>query len=328
MTSFSPRPLPPEFLKLSAREVRKAFPEPAIAIVEGAAGYRPLLVSILLHGNETSGMSVAQAVCRKALASERARPLWLLVGNVRAAEMGVRSLPGAEDFNRIWAGGHPWAERVLAFLAQSPPHGAVDVHNNTGRNPPYACVPVTEGIALAMATRFAPDVVHLGLPRTTLTHALAPLCPSLTLECGRPGDPDGIQRAVRLIETLLVPEELPREPVAPYRLFGRCRRIEVPPGASLRFEDSESSSSDFVFPGLCEEWNFRWLAPGTALGRRRRDGPRLLVRDENGSDVTEENLDQSGEIIRLRRSAAPAMLTCDPRAVALDCLAYLMDLLS
>lgn len=320
--------IPDEFLSCGARDIRRAFPEPTLVHAGGPRSGQPLVVSILLHGNETSSVGVAQSLCRLAREATFRRPLWILVGNVRAAEAGVRSLPGQPDFNRIWSGGSSpecgWAQSVLAELRESSVYACVDVHNNTGKNPPYGCVPGQEGIPLALATRFAPDVVHLGLPLTTLTHAAGKICPALTLECGQAGDKDGIARALALIESLATCDRLPEKPRRPFRLYGRCRRLELPAGASVAFGET-GSRFDFVFPVRCEQWNFSWLAPGTIIGRRRPDGPVLQLRDESAVDVASDWLDQTGADIKLKKGAAPAMLTCDPRAVALDCVGYLMD---
>jgi hypothetical protein len=56
-------------------------------------------------------------------------------------------LPGQPDYNRIWPGGEaddsPEARmmaEVVAVLHKRGLFASVDVHNNTGLNPHYACI--------------------------------------------------------------------------------------------------------------------------------------------------------------------------------------------
>ena len=81
----------------------------------------PLFVSVLLHGNETSGWdAVRRLVDEIATAS-----LLLFVGNVEAARGDVRSIPDGPDFNRVWGGGDTReaaiADEVTAFAAAARP---------------------------------------------------------------------------------------------------------------------------------------------------------------------------------------------------------------
>ena len=61
-----------------------------------------MFVSVLLHGNEDTGLAAAQEVLRRHLSRELHRSLLLFVGNVAAAAANVRTLPGQADYNRVW----------------------------------------------------------------------------------------------------------------------------------------------------------------------------------------------------------------------------------
>ena len=108
---------------------------------------RPLFVSVLLHGNEDTGLAAAQEVLRRHLSRELHRSLLLFVGNVAAAAANVRTLPGQADYNRVWPGtptpdipeAH-MARWVFDYAASRRPFASIDIHNNTGLNPHYACI--------------------------------------------------------------------------------------------------------------------------------------------------------------------------------------------
>jgi hypothetical protein len=89
----------------------------------------------------------AQEVLRRHLSRELHRSLLLFVGNVAAAAANVRTLPGQADYNRIWPGtptpdipeAH-MARWVFDYAASRRPFAGIDIHNNTGLNPHYACI--------------------------------------------------------------------------------------------------------------------------------------------------------------------------------------------
>ena len=77
---------------------------PALIHLEGKRK-DSLFVSVMLHGNETTGLLVIQQILRHYQDAELPRSLSIFIGNVTAAEQGLRALPGQPDFNRIWGYG-------------------------------------------------------------------------------------------------------------------------------------------------------------------------------------------------------------------------------
>ena len=158
---------------------------------------RPLFVSVLLHGNEDSGWRAIQSVMRQHRGTPLPRPMLLFVGNVAAARAGVRTLPDQEDCNRAWPG-TPNPETPLARLLanvveivrREQPFASIDIHNNTGRNPHYACVNSFDEAHLHLARLFSRTVVYFEEPVGVQSAALAPICPAVTVECGRAGRRD------------------------------------------------------------------------------------------------------------------------------------------
>ena len=95
--------LPGGFLDCGARDLHLMLNGPTLIELAGERG-PPLFVSILLHGNEDSGLGAVQRVIRNYQDGPLPRSLMLLVGNVEAACHGLRRLDGQPDYNRIWPG--------------------------------------------------------------------------------------------------------------------------------------------------------------------------------------------------------------------------------
>ena len=88
--------LPDGFFDLTTANIRSLFPNPTLVHLEGKSPQH-LFLSILLHGNEYTGLKVIQRLLR-ACEGELPRSILLFIGNVRAAERNLRFLPG-----RLWA---------------------------------------------------------------------------------------------------------------------------------------------------------------------------------------------------------------------------------
>ncbi len=80
--------VPPEFLDSSPERLIEVLPRPTLFDLKGRDP-RPLFVSVLLHGDEETGLEAAQALLRRHLGKGLNRSLLLFVGNVEAAAAGV-----------------------------------------------------------------------------------------------------------------------------------------------------------------------------------------------------------------------------------------------
>jgi Succinylglutamate desuccinylase / Aspartoacylase family len=293
---------------------------------------RPLFVSVLLHGNEETGVEAAQELLRRHLGKGLARSLLLFVGNVDAAAAGVRTLPGQPDFNRIWPGTalepNPFvrmAQFVLDYAARRPLFASVDIHNNTGANPHYGCVSRLEPKFLSLARLFSRTIVQSERPLGVATSAFTALCPSVTVECGKVGEGKSARdHAVELLEACLSITELPDHAPSPQdmNLLRSYAIVRVPQTATLSFD---GAPADFMFPADLDHLNFSDLAAGRSLGKVGDPAQRLeLAPGDDAETAPERYFDYANGEIRLARAAIPAMLTTKPEAVRQDCLGYLM----
>jgi hypothetical protein len=287
---------------------------------------------VLLHGNEDTGWMAAQSVLKKYAASELPRALSLFIGNVEAAGSGLRRLDGQPDYNRVWPGSeesHPaeqaMMQEVVDAMRARGVFASIDIHNNTGLNPHYACVNRLEPHFLHLATLFSRIVVYFVRPRGVQSAAFAALCPAVTVECGKPGTPGSVEHAAAFMEACLHVSEFPVHPVAPHDvdLFHTVATVKVPESATFGF-GAPDADIDFV-PEL-DHYNFRELARGDLLGRVRPGSPaRLQALDERGEDIGDRLFEYRQDGITLSNSLMPAMLTRDTRVIRQDCLCYLME---
>lgn len=292
----------------------------------------PLFVSVLLHGNEDTGFYAVRGLLRRYQDKPLPRALSIFFGNVSAAALGLRRLEGQPDYNRVWPGSdlpatpeHELMLRVVAEMERRKVFASVDVHNNTGINPHYACVNRIDHRYLHLATLFSRTVVYFTRPRGVQSLAFTRLCPAVTVECGKPGQAHGIEHAREYIDACLHLTELPVHPVARHDidLFHTVAIIKVPETVSFSFGESPG---DIRFLAELDHLNFRELPAGTQLGWADAASiARLEAWNETGKDVSERFFSIEEGQLRLRRSVMPSMFTLDAHVIRQDCLGYLME---
>lgn len=294
-----------------------------------------LFVSVLLHGNEHGGWDALRALLRRREA-ETGRPLpralSVLVGNVEAARFRLRRLDHQPDYNRIWKDAEgpeaDVARQVLARMVARGLFAVVDVHNNTGVNPHYACVPRRDPVSLALARRFSRPVVHVVRPDTVLAAAFAPHATAVILEAGRPGEQLGVDHVDAYLEELLAMEALPPAPEEPIDLFHTVASVRVREEVHFGFTEPMGPRDERTLHLLqeFEHFNFQELPAGTLFGHVAPGAPfPLRVTDDFDREVGERFFRVEGEDLRLARDVVPAMFSPDARIIRQDVLCYLME---
>lgn len=323
--------LPPGFLEAEAASLEALLGGPTLIHLPGRRP-EPLFLAVLLHGNETTGFEAVQAVLRRWQGRELPRALSLFIGNVAAARAGLRRLAGQPDYNRVWPGTETPDLPEAALMAEvvermrpRRPFASIDIHNNTGINPHYACVVRLEADFLRLAQLFSRVAVFFERPLGVQATAFADLCPAVAVECGKIGGQASIAHAAEYIEAVLHLDHFPQQPLPAQdlELMHTVAIVKVPQEASFSFD---GSAADFRFRGDLDHLNFREMKPGTAIGHRAPgSAARLLELPGGRAPLDGECFDYADGEIRLVRPMVPAMLTTDPLAVKNDCLCYLME---
>lgn len=328
--------IPDRFFKVPVDQLFDLLRAPTLFRISGEnSNHRPLVISTLLHGNETTGFYAVQALLRKLLAEEKKLPrdLYLFLGNPEAAQYGERYLPHQEDFNRIWnREGVP--AQILKVLHDASPLACVDIHNTTGRNPIYSVITQRNESDIALAGMFSEKVVFIGDAQGTFSTAMSSCCPSIAIEAGTNDSTFGMHRTLEYLDLLLHLEE-PFQSVnfkvvtSPYEVRAR---IVVPGQCAFVFGESQGQASsqeavvDYFFIPDLDALNFKEASKGTLIAHQVNPGaPRLQAFQSDGKDITDEVLEQFHQEVRLRQGGIPAMFSTNVKVVRQDCLGYLMS---
>jgi len=321
--------IPEQFCKLTPETIQTVFRSPTLIKVPGGPG-PALFVSILLHGNEHSGLAVVQRLLGNYRGTDLPRTLWLLVGNVRAAAAGKRRLDGQPDYNRVWSGTdepHLPEARVMAevmeVVTQCPLVAAIDLHNNTGTNPVYACISDARPENLHLSAMFGGIGLCVRRPNGMAITAFDGICPAAALECGKPGDPAGIAAALAMLEVLLNRGCVP--------VFAGCAeprvlriRATVTIADGIEFAFSHDTPLALRFDPHFDRLNFTAADADVPFAYSRVERP-LVAIDQAGRDVTDEVLCEADGAVYLTQPLIPAMISTDPEMVRQDCLCYLLE---
>jgi len=318
--------LPDGILDYDANQLHRILNGPTLIHIEGVHK-RPVFISILLHGNEHSGWQAVQQLLRNA--DTLPRSISLFIGNVDAAKYSLRHLPEQLDYNRIWDGQGSAAEytmvrQVLEEMLMRDVFAVIDIHNNTGYNPHYACINNLSDHFKYFARKFGPLIVYFKQPDSVLSIAFTKLCPTVTVECGQSGDQSGIERVVGFIEGTLAMNSFPDaiDDIELISIYQTVAIIRIPHDVSIGFGETDA---EVQFDADLEQFNFREIHEKTTIAKISENGRgRILAINDDGYDVTEEYFYQQDGYIKTRRSIIPAMLTQNVDIIKNDCLCYLM----
>lgn len=326
--------LPEGLLQLDASQLHEHLGGPTLIHLQGRRS-PPLFVSVLMHGNETTGWDAVRRVLSRYMLADGPdlpRSLSLFIANTAAAAEGMRHLPDQPDYNRVWPGAEDAhgdeADTMRAVVDSMAARGlfaAVDLHNNTGLNPHYGCVNVLEHASLHLASLFSRTVVYFIRPRGVASMAMTELGPSVTLECGKVGHENGTSHAAEYVDACLHLAELPQHPVPAHDidLFHTVAIVRVPPDVAFGFGDNGYALD---FTADLDRLNFRELPVGTSFGRvNNGQAMPLDVRDEGDQYVAEQYFKVEQGQLQTRLPVMPSMLTRDITVIRQDCLCYLME---
>lgn len=330
--------LPDGFLELPANRLHEILPGPSLIHLAGEAP-APLFVSILLHGNETTGFLALQRLLKTCQGASLPRALSIFVGNVAAAAQGLRALPAGADFNRIWpdADGQPAVDapaaeanlciEVMRDMRRRRPFASLDLHNTSGRNPHHACITRLDDTDLSLARRFSRHVLYFDRPRGVQNMAFNQICPAMTAECGQAGTTDGIALTTEFLEYCLQTQDVTATTnTGDYELYRSKATVTVADDTSFVFGEGQAQLQ--FLDGL-DGYNWREIPAGTELATQTQGSlPGLQVTGARGEDLTGAYLEIRGRKLVTRCPLVPAMLSLEENIVRQDCLCYFLERVS
>ena len=326
--------LPTGILTASPEELEALLGSPTLIHLQGNHA-EPIFVSVLLHGNEPTGLLAIQALLKKYENKTLPRSLSIFFGNVSAASKGARRLDDQADYNRIWPGTElaecletQMASQIVEIMSSKQLFASIDIHNNTGLNPHYSCVNKLDSEFLQLATLFGRFVVYFIRPKGVQSSAFSHYCPSVTLECGRPGQQYGVEHALDFVDAALNLSEIPQHNVHAHDidLFHTVAQVCIKDDIEFSFVDQHA---ELFLDNDLERLNFTEVASGTTFGKvvNNQNLP-LIAMSETGENVTERFFSNELGYLSIKRPTMPSMLTLDEKVIRQDCLCYLMERLA
>jgi succinylglutamate desuccinylase len=321
--------LPEGLLEVSTKELHTILPEPTLIHLSGKHA-APLFVSVLLHGNEPTGFLAIQLLLKNY--KDKQLPRSLFFGNVTAASRNLRRLDSQPDYNRIWPGTElpacaetEMAQEIVSIMKTRKVFASVDIHNNTGLNPHYACINNLDNQFLQLASLFGRLIVYFLRPKGVQSDAFAQICPAVTLECGRPDQQHGIEHTLEFLNSCLRLTELPQHQVLPQDidLFHTVAQVKIDDNVNFSFDQADTG---LLLNEDLERMNFTEVSSGTVLGTSKNiSAMPLIAKNEHGNDVTNNFFSFQNGQLQINRPTMPSMLTLDERVIRQDCLCYLME---
>ena len=320
--------IPDGLLDLEAGQLHQLLNGPALLHLPGERS-PAVFISVLLHGNEHTGWEVM----RRLLASYSGKPLprsvSIFIGNIEAAKHNRRFLDHQQDYNRVWDDGdtleHTIMDQVVEEMMRREVLFSIDIHNNTGKNPHYACINSTHPEFIQLATMFSSTVVYFLRPGSVQSMRFSKICPAVTVECGLSGERGSVEHALDFVENCIQLEGLSDHAISSdeFDLYHTVGVVKIPADILFGFNKGDY---DVVLKAEIEQYNFTDMPAGTVIGDVLNDNKTLLnILDEQGNDVREQYFTIEHSKLVSRRSFVPAMITLDSDAIRKDCFCYIME---
>jgi hypothetical protein len=305
---------------------------PTLLRLRGRDASRTRGVVTLLHGNEPSGLRAVHAWLRR-----DARPavnLLCILASVEAARarppFSHRMLPGHRDLNRCFAPAFQrdtegeLAAEILATVRAARCEALLDLHNNTGHNPPYGVGTRVDPMRLRLTSLFADRYMLSRLRLGALMEATEDDVPGVTIECGLAGDPKADAVALAGLERFLEAKRLEEDAAtAEVTVLETPVRVCLRRGARLAVADAPVDGADLTLARDVDRHNFQTLAAGTVVGWLGRGAAwPIEAIDHDGRDRSLEMFAARDGLLHVREPLIPVMLTTHAEIAAADCLFY------
>jgi succinylglutamate desuccinylase len=319
--------IPDDFLDARAEDLYDILKAPTLFHIEGI-NPKPLFICTLLHGNETTGLYAVQRLLKKYRNNPLPRAISLFIGNIAAARENQRRLDTQDDYNRIWPGSHhsdssekDMMQIVTRIMEKKKPFASIDIHNNTGKNPHYACINILNPHGLVLASLFSNIAVYFTDPKGVQSSAFSDFCPSVVLECGQSSDKSGEDHALSYLQTILKMKDFSSLDSSELKLYHTIARVTIPKTVSIG-----DNSDDICLNAELEDKNFHQVSPGTEFATVNTTKEKLIiVNSESHEDITAEYMDTNDGKILFKKPVTLSMFTTSERAIRQDCVCYFME---
>ncbi len=317
--------LPPELLLNPANMAYQFIDDLCLFHLKGEVN-QPLVISTLLHGNETSGFEALRILIQKYQNKRMPRDLILVFGNIQAARLGIRQIKGQVDYNRIWDDGlsneHLKTRSILQYLKDQNLLATIDLHNTSGKNPYYVAIDQLSHQTIALAQFISDRIVYFKEPHSVFSAALAEFCPSITFEAGLSGNFEIINYIAGFLDEIMNLKFLPqisshKKQVQILHSYGR---ICIPNGVEFVFGENPDCLS---IDAYLDRHNFELVQPGTIFAKNARH-KQFIVLDENSQNIADSYFKNENGNLVTTQDFIPSLITTHPEIAKDDVLGYIM----
>lgn len=321
--------VPDHFFTLETKDLYQKFSAPTLFHLKGEKS-PALFLSILLHGNEHSGFLAVKKYLKHTV--KLPRDLIIFLGNTHAAASNQRHLKSTPDWNRIWSDDDSvygkMAQEIVTFCRDKKIWASIDIHNNTGTNPLYACVNSLTPEFLDLASMFSQKIIYFKEPHQVQSMAFAQIAPAVTLECGHSGEQAGLDRLESYLQQVMLRDNFNQENISrEYDVYQTIARFVMIEQCSVDFKFSSNSRFALSFISDIDLHNFSILRSGAILAYinlAQYHAGFLKVLNDNGDDLFDDYFEINNNLLICRCDIFPAMLTKNSAIAKEDCLGYFM----
>ena len=309
--------IPDFLLDCKVDDLGELLPGPTLIHLKGEKA-DPLFVAVLLRGNDTSGFLAIQKLLSNFRSQELPRSISIFIGNIEAAKYDVPTLDHQEDYSRIW----PREEYVSRFkeakithdvyreMLKRKPFASIHLFNQARFSPPYAIINKLNNRFCHLAGLFSRTVIYSLFSNGTQAMSFAEFCPSVSLECGEPGNQYSIDHAVEMLNACL---QLTNIPNGEFR-YGDLDIDLYHKVAEVRFNADIQVASQYIrFDPQFAHSNFQQVPAGSMIGRASGKLLPIDVLTKDGHIITGDYFLNSGNEIRLKKSILPIGITAQEK---------------
>jgi hypothetical protein len=148
---------------------------------------------------------------------------------------------------------------------------------------------------------------------------------TVTIECGRAGDPGADALASSGLAKFLVEDRIPTATLPDFQVLVDPVRVCLRPNVKLVYGSHRDIDADLTMAIDVDRHNFQRLDGGTCMGwvRQRAAWP-IEARNQEKEDVTERLFELRGSELVTRVPIVPIMMTTNATIAAIDCLFYVV----
>ena len=173
-------------------ELLKILDNFSILKIKGKDINKSVLISVLLHGDESCGLYTLKEFLKSKIIPEV--NVYFLVGNVEAANLknifSNRYVPKGENFNRIWTKtpkttNENKALEVFEYFKDKNLIGVLDIHSFNSKYLTQHCfINKLDPKTKALSKTICENIFHIGVSENMLIQLFSEIAPSILIECG------------------------------------------------------------------------------------------------------------------------------------------------